>query len=99
MILAKKRTTQGQLVVAHAFNPSTWGGRGRWISEIKASLVYSVLQDSQGYTEKPCLGKKKKKREQPWARGVRPNIQKLIHREQVVNLHRHLCISVIKCTV
>jgi Sec-independent protein translocase protein TatA len=32
------------------------GGRGRWISEFKASLVYkSEFQDSQGYTEKPCL--------------------------------------------
>ena len=31
------------------------GGRGRWISEFKASLVYRVskYQDSEGYTEKP----------------------------------------------
>jgi hypothetical protein len=37
-------------------------GRGRWISEFKASLVvYKVeFQESQGYTEKPCLGKKKR---------------------------------------
>jgi hypothetical protein len=36
------------------------GGRGRWISEFEASLVYtSEFQDSQGYTEKPCLEKKK----------------------------------------
>ena len=33
-------------VVAHAFNPSTW---------------VSEFQESQGYTEKPCLEKKKKK--------------------------------------
>ena len=45
-------------MVAHAFNPST-RGRGRWISEFEASLVYHW--DSQGYTEKPCLKKKKKK--------------------------------------
>jgi hypothetical protein len=31
------------------------GGRGRWISESKVSLVYSEFQVSQGYTEKPCL--------------------------------------------
>jgi hypothetical protein len=44
------------------------GGKGRWISEFKTSLVYRVseFQDSQGYTEKPCLRnppppKKKKK--------------------------------------
>ena len=35
--------------------PALGGGRGRWISEFKASLVYSEFQDSQGYTEKPCL--------------------------------------------
>jgi hypothetical protein len=29
-------------VVVHAFNPSTWRGRGRRISEFKASLVYKV---------------------------------------------------------
>jgi hypothetical protein len=34
------------------------GGRGRGISEFKASLVYRVkFQDSRGYTEKPCLEK------------------------------------------
>jgi hypothetical protein len=35
------------------------GGRGRQISEFKASLVYREFQDSQGYTEKPCLEKPK----------------------------------------
>jgi hypothetical protein len=29
-------------VVAHAFNPSTRGGRGRRISEFEVSLVYKV---------------------------------------------------------
>jgi hypothetical protein len=39
------------------------GGRGRWISEFEVSLVYlqSEFQDSQGYTEKPCLEKQKQK--------------------------------------
>jgi hypothetical protein len=38
------------------------GGRGRWISELEASLVYqSEFQDSQGYTEKPCLEKKRER--------------------------------------
>lgn len=32
-------------VVVHAFNPSTW--------EIKASLVYIVSWDIQGYVERP----------------------------------------------
>jgi hypothetical protein len=37
------------------------GGRGRQVSELKASLVYSEFQDSQGYREKPCLKNKKTK--------------------------------------
>jgi hypothetical protein len=44
-------------VVVYAFNPL--GGRGRQISEFKASLgLQSEFQDSQGYTEKPCLENK-----------------------------------------
>jgi hypothetical protein len=40
------------------------GGRGRQISEFKASLVYRVSsRTAKGYTEKPCLRKKKKKKE------------------------------------
>jgi hypothetical protein len=46
------------------------GGRGRQISELEASLVYRVSSrtaraiqrnpvSSQGYTEKPCIKKKK----------------------------------------
>jgi hypothetical protein len=51
------------------------GDRGRRVSELEASLVYkSEFQDSQGYTEKPCLkktnkqtkNKKKKKKEASW---------------------------------
>jgi hypothetical protein len=49
-------------VVAHAFNPSTWeaeaGGPG----------LQSEFQDSQGYTEKPCLEKPKKKGKCEWER-------------------------------
>jgi hypothetical protein len=36
----KKKIKPG--VVVHTFNPSTLGGRGRRISEFKASLVYRV---------------------------------------------------------
>jgi hypothetical protein len=38
------------------------GGRGRWISEFEASLVYKVsASDNQGSTEKPCLEKNQNK--------------------------------------
>jgi hypothetical protein len=40
------------------------GGRGRRISEFKASLVSSRTA-SQGYTEKPCLKKTKTKNQKP----------------------------------
>jgi hypothetical protein len=45
-------------VVANAFNPSTWE-TGRWLSiSSRPAGLQSKFQDSQGYTEKPCLEKK-----------------------------------------
>ena len=51
-------------MVTHAFNPSTWE------AEASGSLwdqgqpgLQSEFQDSQGYTEKLCLRKKKKQTE------------------------------------
>ena len=35
-----KSDTRVVLLMVHAFNPGTRGGRGRWVSEFKASLVY-----------------------------------------------------------
>jgi hypothetical protein len=44
-------------VVAHTFNPSTWEAEaGRFLS-----LRPAWSTDSQGYTEKPCLKRKRKK--------------------------------------
>jgi hypothetical protein len=40
-------------VVAHAFNPSTWEAEA-------GEFLSSRPEDSQDYTEKPCLEKKKK---------------------------------------
>jgi hypothetical protein len=49
-------------VVVHAFNPSTWeADAGRFLSSGKPGLQ-SEFQDSQGYTEKPCLEKNQKKK-------------------------------------
>jgi hypothetical protein len=48
-------------VVVHAFDPSTWEAEAdRFLSSRQPGLQ-SEFQDSQGYTEKPCLKKKKKK--------------------------------------
>jgi hypothetical protein len=46
-------------VVVHTFNPSTQEAEaGRFLSSRPAGLQ-SEFQDSQGYTEKPCLKKPK----------------------------------------
>jgi hypothetical protein len=46
--------------VAHAFNPNTWEAEvGRFLSS-RPSCLQSEFQDSQGYTEKPCLKKQNK---------------------------------------
>jgi hypothetical protein len=47
-------------VVVHAFNPSTWEAEaGGFLSSRTA--WFTEFQDSQGYTEKPCLEKQKQK--------------------------------------
>ena len=43
-------------MVMQAFNPSTWEvDSGRDLCEFEASLIYSKLQDSQGYVKRLCL--------------------------------------------
>jgi hypothetical protein len=55
-----KKEACGRAVVAHAFNPSTWEAEaGRFLSSRPAWST--EFQDSQGYTEKPCLKKTKTK--------------------------------------
>jgi hypothetical protein len=55
-------TTEDNLKVRALRKSLSWGdgGGSRGIFEFEASLVYSEFQDSQGYTKKPCLRKKKK---------------------------------------
>jgi hypothetical protein len=53
--------TGGWAVVAHAFNPSTWGGRGRWISEFEANLVYKVSSRTARATQRNPVSKTKNK--------------------------------------
>jgi hypothetical protein len=51
-------------VVAHAFDPSTWGVRGRQISEFKASLVYRVSFRTARATQRNPVSKNKKTNKQ-----------------------------------
>jgi hypothetical protein len=44
---------------AHAFNPSTWEAEADRFLSSRQPLLQSEFQDSQGYTEKPYLKKKK----------------------------------------
>jgi hypothetical protein len=52
----------GWAVVAHTFNPSTLGGRGRQISEFEASLVYRVSSRTARATQRNPVSKKQKKK-------------------------------------
>jgi hypothetical protein len=53
-----KKKKKSWVVVMHAFNPSTWEAEaGRSLSS-RPAWSQSEFQDSQGYTEKPCLEKK-----------------------------------------
>jgi hypothetical protein len=47
-------------MVAHAFDPSTLGGRGRRISEFEASLVYKVSSRTARATQRNPVSKKQK---------------------------------------
>jgi hypothetical protein len=50
-------------VVAHTFDPSTWEAEAEAGGFLSSRRVYRVSsRTSQGYTEKPCLEKPKKKK-------------------------------------
>ena len=50
-------------MVAQPCNPSILGGRGRWISEFQASLLYSVSsRTARAILRNPVSGEKKNKR-------------------------------------
>jgi hypothetical protein len=42
-------------VVMHAFNPSTWEAEAGGFLSSRPACLQSEFQDSQDYTEKPCL--------------------------------------------
>jgi hypothetical protein len=48
-------------VVAHTFNPSTWEAEAGGFLSLRPAWSKNEFQDSQGYTEKPCLEKKTNK--------------------------------------
>ena len=56
-----KKTVLSRAVVEDTFNPSTWEAEACQVDCWGQPGLKSELQDSPGYTEKPCLNKKKKK--------------------------------------
>jgi hypothetical protein len=55
---------RSQAVVAHAFNPSTWRQRQADLWVQGQPGLQSEFQETQGFTEKPCLKKQKEKRKE-----------------------------------
>jgi hypothetical protein len=49
--------------MAHTFSPSTWKEEAGRPLSLRPAWSTEQFPDSQGYTEKPCLKKKKKKKE------------------------------------
>jgi hypothetical protein len=49
------------MVVVHAFNPSPWEAEAGGSLSSRPTWLQSEFQDSQGYTEKPCLRKTDRK--------------------------------------
>ena len=75
-------------VVAHAFNPSIWGGRDRRISEFEASLVYRYRVSSRTATQRNPVSKnqkkkkkKKKERENNFSKGENSKFWRVQGRE------------------
>jgi hypothetical protein len=51
-------------MVAHAFNPSSWEAEAGGFLVRGQTGLWSEFQDSQGYTEKPCLKTNKQQQQQ-----------------------------------
>lgn len=61
--IKKKKQNCSRAVLAHAFNPSSWGRQRLVDRGFQFSLVYvrSEFLGSQGYEKKPCLKQKRER--------------------------------------
>ena len=50
----------GRAMAAHSFNPSTWEAEAGGVLSSRSAWSIEEFQNSQGCTEKPYLGKKKR---------------------------------------
>jgi hypothetical protein len=51
-------------MVAHAFNPSTWEAEAGGFLSARPAWSTNEFQDSQGYTERPCLKQQQQQQQQ-----------------------------------
>jgi hypothetical protein len=66
--------------VAHAFNPSTQEAEADFVLWVRGQPgLQSEFQDSQGYTEKPCLEKTNKQKKTKQKTNKKPTKQKKLH--------------------
>jgi hypothetical protein len=94
-------------VVTHAFNPSAWEAEaGRFLSSKSASGLQSEFQDSQSYTEKPCLEKtktkaNKQKKKTHWQLVNLENNVSWFYIESLTQYFSHwrMCVTVLRPTV
>ena len=89
-------------MVVHACNPSTLGGRGRWISDFEASLVYRVsyrttraIQRRNPVSKKPKLKQNKTKQNKTKKQKTKTKNKKKKER----NLKLHLLPRIYKAVI
>ena len=85
------------MVVAHAFNPSAGGGggRGRRISELKASLVYKVSSRTSSAIQRNAVSKnqKKKKKNRDQKTNLWVILLRKAHIKFLVDEEGHQCLA------
>ena len=75
-------------MVVHACDPSTLGGRGRWISDFEASLVYRVsYRTARAIQRRNPVSKKPKLKQNKTKQKTKNKKQKQKRKERNLKLH------------
>jgi hypothetical protein len=85
-------------VVAHTFNPSTREAEAGGFLSSRQPGLQSEFQDSQGYTEKPCLKKPKEEEEEEEGEGKKERNKEKKRREEKNNNYYYYYYGVCKST-
>jgi hypothetical protein len=88
VLRASEIAPEHQAVVAHAFNPSTWGSRGRRIYEFQAILVYKVSsRTARAIQRNPVSLKKNKNKTKQTKQTTTTTKKKLPQSTFLIGLH------------